>query len=320
MVKNQFSFVVAAYNEEEFIERCLKSIFNQTIKDFEVIVVDDGSVDDTADIVSKYDAILIRQNNTGVASALNRGIERARGDILCIVGADDFICPEYLEKNLEPFLNDNVVGVLPAMEYQTPLTIVGRTALYYRKIFLMRNKTHFDSPMLWRRFVFDDLSFNESLVTGEDHDLWRRAQAIGAEKKWKFELGAGIYYFGDVPDTIMKVLRKCFWYGRGFLKSARTYWIQILLVFYLSSIPFFFFVFVFTLNHFLVLFLVPFLFSWIIVIAKTLRSHKFNSYAFLIPPFLVLESFGHVAGILYSFFQEVKNVLKRRIRLRSRSA
>ena len=113
MVKNQFSFVVAAYNEEEFIGRCLKSIFNQTIKDFEVIVVDDGSVDDTADIVSKYDAILIRQNNTGVASALNRGIEHARGDILCIVGADDFICPEYLEKNLEPFLNDNVVGVLP---------------------------------------------------------------------------------------------------------------------------------------------------------------------------------------------------------------
>lgn len=97
------SVIVAAYNAEKYIRRCLDSLMAQTLKDFELIVVDDGSRDGTAEIVDEYarqDARVkvIHKPNGGVASARQAGIDAAKGEYTIHADADDWTEPDMLEE------------------------------------------------------------------------------------------------------------------------------------------------------------------------------------------------------------------------------
>jgi glycosyltransferase involved in cell wall biosynthesis len=94
------SIVIPLYNKASFIEAALESILNQTHRDFEVIVVDDGSTDNGPNLVQacKDSRVrLIQQTNSGVARARNRGIEMAGGELICFLDADDWYSPVFLE-------------------------------------------------------------------------------------------------------------------------------------------------------------------------------------------------------------------------------
>lgn len=107
------SVIIPLYNVERFIGKCLESLENQIYKDFEVLVIDDGSTDKSAMIVNEYieknflNIKLMQQKNAGVSVARNRGINEAMGDYLCFVDADDLIAPEYLNIMLNEFINTN---------------------------------------------------------------------------------------------------------------------------------------------------------------------------------------------------------------------
>lgn len=96
------SVIVPIYNTERYIRRCLDSIRAQTFQSFEVIMIDDGTPDSSADIAEEYTADsrfkLIRQENSGVGNVRNRGIDMARGEYIAFVDSDDAIVPEHLEK------------------------------------------------------------------------------------------------------------------------------------------------------------------------------------------------------------------------------
>jgi len=99
------SVVVPVYNGGRSIRQTLTSVLAQTRSDIEVIVVDDGSTDDTAEIVRTFTrrdsrVRLLRQSNGGVAAARNRGIREARGDFVAPIDADDVWLPEYLERQV----------------------------------------------------------------------------------------------------------------------------------------------------------------------------------------------------------------------------
>lgn len=101
----KISVIVPAYNIEEYIKKCLISIQNQTYKNIEVIVVNDGSTDKTLDIINNTILndnrfIVINQNNTGVSTARKNGIEKASGDYIGFVDGDDIIEPDMFEKLL----------------------------------------------------------------------------------------------------------------------------------------------------------------------------------------------------------------------------
>ena len=87
------SVIVPVYNAEDYIEKCLDSLINQSLKDIEIIVVDDGSTDDTYKVVSKYKEKikLIKQKNGGVASARNKGLSVAEGEYIAFVDSDDWV-------------------------------------------------------------------------------------------------------------------------------------------------------------------------------------------------------------------------------------
>lgn len=91
----KFSIIIPVYNVEEYIKKCLDSVFAQTEKDFEVIVVNDGTKDNSMDIVKNYEVKMINQENKGLSAARNKGVKEAKGEYIIFLDSDD-----YIEKNL----------------------------------------------------------------------------------------------------------------------------------------------------------------------------------------------------------------------------
>lgn len=96
------SIIIPSFNEEKYISRCLDSVLNQTFTDFEVLCVDDGSTDNTFNIIKEYSAkdsriIPLKNPGKGVSSARNFGIDNANGDYIGFVDSDDFIQPQMYE-------------------------------------------------------------------------------------------------------------------------------------------------------------------------------------------------------------------------------
>ena len=95
----KFSVILPLYNKEKEIANTLKSVLNQTYKADEIIVVDDGSTDNSKEVVKKFkDVKLIEQKNCGVSCARNRGIKEARNEYICFLDADDLWEEDFLEE------------------------------------------------------------------------------------------------------------------------------------------------------------------------------------------------------------------------------
>ena len=103
------SVIVPVYNGEKYIEKCLHSLINQTLKDIEIIVIDDGSKDNTNKILQKYKEKIkiIKQKNLGVATARNKGLEIAIGEYIYFVDSDDWIEKDTLEKLYSKAIDNN---------------------------------------------------------------------------------------------------------------------------------------------------------------------------------------------------------------------
>lgn len=102
----RLSIIVPVYNVESYLRRCIDSILRQTMVDFELIIVDDGSEDNSPQICEEYRKIdsrivVIHKENGGLSSARNAGLEIARGDYIAFVDSDDWISPLMYEKLLD---------------------------------------------------------------------------------------------------------------------------------------------------------------------------------------------------------------------------
>lgn len=90
------SVVIPVYNVENYLEECLDSIINQTLKDIEIICINDGSTDASIDILEKYAKAdsriqIFNQNNSGLSAARNRGIELSKGEFVYFIDSDDYL-------------------------------------------------------------------------------------------------------------------------------------------------------------------------------------------------------------------------------------
>ena len=92
------SVIISAYNVAPFLEEYIQSVLHQTYDNLEIILIDDGSNDQSGKICTEYAADnrinVIHKNNAGVSAARNTGIEASHGDYLCFVDGDDFVIPE----------------------------------------------------------------------------------------------------------------------------------------------------------------------------------------------------------------------------------
>ena len=119
MIEGLVSVITPCYNGERFLAKTIESVMGQTLANWEMIIVDDGSTDRSAQIVGSYadrDARirLITQPNAGTASARNAGITLARGRFIALLDADDLWDPAFLEKQLEYMQRMNAICVCSA--------------------------------------------------------------------------------------------------------------------------------------------------------------------------------------------------------------
>ena len=113
----KISIVVPIYNVEKYVKKCIESLIKQTYKNIEIILVDDGSTDSSAEIIDEYAnkdsrIIAIHQKNKGVSSARNTGLKAARGEYIGFVDPDDYVdCQMYevMVNKLQASLADLVV-------------------------------------------------------------------------------------------------------------------------------------------------------------------------------------------------------------------
>ena len=110
------SFVVASYNYERYIGTALRSILDQTVGDFEVVVVDDASTDGSRDVVRSFDdpriTLHVNERNVGQIPTYNRGVSLARGEYICYLDSDDWIAPRKSEAQLGFFRKNPNVEIL----------------------------------------------------------------------------------------------------------------------------------------------------------------------------------------------------------------
>lgn len=101
-MRKKYSFIIAVYNCQNYIKRCIESVLQQQNNCFELIIVDDGSSDNTSIICDEYKEIenvkVIHQPNQGHTVARIKGLQEAQGEYVCILDADDWVMGDYLEK------------------------------------------------------------------------------------------------------------------------------------------------------------------------------------------------------------------------------
>ncbi len=102
----KFSIIIPVHNVEKYLKTCLDSVKNQTFKDYEVLIVDDGSTDNSMSIAKKYNFTLIESDYVGVSEARNIAIKKAKGEYLVFLDSDDWWDKELLEKLNESSKNN----------------------------------------------------------------------------------------------------------------------------------------------------------------------------------------------------------------------
>ena len=183
------SVVIPLYNKEKAIRATLQSVLAQTYTDYEVIVVDDGSTDESAKVVQSVMAQsnkirLIKKSNGGVCSARNRGIIEAKGYYIALLDGDDLWAPTFLEEQvilIHDFPKAGMWGVNTAFirggkYYKWPQGMREGYRGYVENYFgTSHNDLFCSSSVIVRRDVFENVGyFDERISASEDLDMWFR--------------------------------------------------------------------------------------------------------------------------------------------------
>lgn len=210
------SVVIPLYNKAQSIRKTLDSVLAQTYKDFEIVVVDDGSTDESADVAeaflqaSRHSPLafrLIRKPNGGVSSARNAGILAAKGEYVAFLDGDDLWGPEYLSisaKLIADYPNAGIYGTASGLVINDVLK--GETTLYVGHRGWIENPWIVGPPFstsatIVDKKVFDVIGlFDERMTHGEDLDMWWR---IVLKYPCVYEDVVHSYYRVDAENSLM---------------------------------------------------------------------------------------------------------------------
>jgi glycosyltransferase involved in cell wall biosynthesis len=185
MSRSSVSIIIPTYNRSGFLKESVESVLSQTFNDFELIIVDDGSTDDTADVVSSSCDPRIQyeyQVNRGVSSARNVGVSLATAPYIAFLDSDDIWLPGKLENQLSFFHERPDISICQTEE----LWVRNGRRVNPRQKHAKHSGWIFEaclplcivspSAVMFRREAFDALGgFDESFPACEDYDLWLRA-------------------------------------------------------------------------------------------------------------------------------------------------
>lgn len=174
------SIVIPVYKVELYIEKCIKSVLAQTHKNFEAIIVDDGSPDNSIEIAKQVISndprfIFIHKTNGGVPSARNAGIDLATGDYLVFLDSDDYLDENYLSamyKHISYTGSDICTCNINVIANDDIIYTIENDAEKYRRendfLLCMNSISSFAWDKMYKRNLFESMRFNEKIKTYED--------------------------------------------------------------------------------------------------------------------------------------------------------
>lgn len=198
--KPRVSVIIPAYNCDKYIEQCVKSVLEQTYTNYEVIVIDDGSQDQTQQILKPFFPVIkyIYQDNQGAAKARNHGCEIAQGEFLAFLDGDDFFLPQKLAEQIAAFDADPSIDLL-----QSGWCVVNQKGIGVSVIMPWLNAPELNletwilhkcvrpSAMILRREWWEKVGgFDHHYPPTEDLDFVLRLSLMGCNTVWLKEIHA----------------------------------------------------------------------------------------------------------------------------------
>ncbi len=214
------SVIIPVYNEETGIADCLQSLKDQTCKDKEIIVVDDGSTDKTLSIIENLklkieNLRLLRQKHLGPGPARNLGAKHAKGEILVFVDADMTFDKNFIKDLINPIINEETIGTFSKNEMVANKENVWSTCWNINRN-VPRNRmipeNYPDEAPVFRAILKKEFEKVQGFdATGEYTDDWSLSRKLGV----KSTVAKGAIYYHSNPDTLKEVFKQARWIGKN---------------------------------------------------------------------------------------------------------
>ncbi len=189
-----FSVIIPVYNKSKIIQICVDSVLNQNFNDYELLVIDDGSTDESIEKIKvRENVIVLRKENGGVSSARNYGVINSKGEYICFLDADDYWEPEHLSTLYEMIVqypsekmfstSHRIRQLNGQIEWNDILSAYDSSIILVDDLFelWLRKKSKriiCSDTVCIKREVFDEVGlFEEGVSQGEDTDMWFRIAA-----------------------------------------------------------------------------------------------------------------------------------------------
>ena len=180
----KISVVIPTYNKSQYLKEAIKGVLNQTYKEIEVIAVDDGSTDNTKEVVKSFNdprVIYFFQENKRPAAARNSGLRKTKGKYIAFLDSDDLWLKEKLKRQIDFMEKNSEIGLLGTACYE----MTEKRKIVGKKIFPIKNKIlqkdlikynpFIQSSVMIKKEVFDKVGlYDEKFRESEDYDLWLR--------------------------------------------------------------------------------------------------------------------------------------------------
>ncbi len=181
------TILMSVFNGEKFLREAVESILSQTFMDFEFLIIDDGSTDNSVEIINSYSDPRIRlvrnETNIGLTKSLNIGLRLARGEYVARMDADDVSLPHRLEKQIHLMAENLNLAVCGSwIETISDVPTIWRTKENDSEIkanLLFHNDIVHPSVVIRRKILLEnDMFYNENMKTAQDYELWARLSNI----------------------------------------------------------------------------------------------------------------------------------------------
>lgn len=174
---NLVSIIIPAYNAASFIEETIQSIYKQTYSNWEVLIVNDGSTDNTAAIINSFNDTRVKyitQENAGVAASRNKGLEQVNGEYVVFFDADDLMSPDFLRARVSALQKDSRTGYVGGLVETFPGMVKTRKAVAAdpenQILFFNSSFVTIPSNYIFRKQILthNKISFNNELSSSAD--------------------------------------------------------------------------------------------------------------------------------------------------------
>ncbi|MBR3177415.1 glycosyltransferase [Candidatus Saccharibacteria bacterium] len=212
--KSLVSIIIPAYNIDEYLSACLDSALSQDFSNYEIVVIDDGSTDNTPKISDEYakkyeNVITIHQKNSGLSSARNTGIKRAKGEYVALIDGDDIIAPNFLARLYQAVTKTNsdiaicnfqeFSDTIPAVSAPSKISVESRNEAVKKLLIQQENRDIIACNKLYKKEIFKNIEF----PVGQLHEDTLTTYKLLAAANRVANIDDALYFYRKREGSIM---------------------------------------------------------------------------------------------------------------------